>query len=87
MAKLTFTLHKIHLKNVKMISMDDPSIARRTKVRIVNMTWDIPNINISQAMCFGDLISGFQSRDRGRGEMGQFMIWEEPSKMEWRIYS
>jgi hypothetical protein len=70
MAKLAFTLHKIHLQNVKVISMDDPSVARRAKGRIVDMTWDIPNVNISQAVCFGNLMSGFEGRDRSRGEMG-----------------
>jgi hypothetical protein len=47
MAGLAFSIHQIHLKNIKVGSMNDPPIAGRTVGGIVNMTWHIANVNIS----------------------------------------
>jgi hypothetical protein len=45
-AKLAFSFHHVHFKDIKVCSMNDLSIAGRTKSRISNMAWDVPNVNI-----------------------------------------
>ena len=44
---LAFSVRHIHLKNIKMRSINDPPIAGGAVRRIMNMTRNISNINIS----------------------------------------
>lgn len=60
MAELAFPVHDIHLRNIKVCSAQDLSMAGRTKRRIVNVAGDISDINIGQAIFLCNLMSRFQ---------------------------
>jgi hypothetical protein len=49
-AELAFSVHHVHFKDIKVRSVDDPPIAVRAVRRVMNMTWDISDVNISQAI-------------------------------------
>ena len=82
MAELAFPVHNIHLENIKVRSVDDPSIAGGAERRITRMARDISNVDIFETILPRNLISRFQGGDRGRREMGQFIIREEPCEMD-----
>jgi hypothetical protein len=59
-AKLAFSIHHIHLEDIKVCPVYDPLIAGRAEGGITNMAWDIPDIDIFQIIFLCDLISRFQ---------------------------
>jgi len=55
-AKFAFSIHHVYVKNIEVCSMNDLSIAGRTKGRIVDMARNIPDVNVPQSIPFCDLI-------------------------------
>jgi hypothetical protein len=59
-AKLTLSIRDVHLDNIKMCSVDDLPVAGRAEGRIVNVSWNISNVNVFQTVFPCNFVSGFE---------------------------